>query len=430
MKHFNITDYVDDFKTLPLASIYSFQDPNEQLDTLNNLILECIERHAPLVKAKFTSPPAPWMKQLDIADLRKTGTIIATWHIILQLKKIGQNLEISAINQNQKSKRQRQLFTKKKLSSKNSKEIWKVVHRILKPNDNTLKVDTNKLNKYSNDTATRLVSRKSMSKKELTGLIDSFNDKENAFQLQQVTYENTERCIKMTRNDCSTGSYHILATFIKPVSQFLVSPITFIINNFIKINQFPDIWTLARISPIPKIQLPVELKDYRPVSILPILSKADERVVLEQITDFIEKKLIYHHYQSGYRKNHSTTILLVKLRDDIKEALKASEITLAVFTHYSKAFDNIDFSVLIKKIHTLNLTDRRHFVQIDSNISNILYTNFGVTQGSILGPFFNLCVADMKSILNGSKCIQYADDSTIYRSWTKKKNRQMFKRNR
>ena len=110
--------------------------------------------------------------------------------------------------------------------------------------------------------------------------------------------------------------------------------------------------------------------------------------------------------------------------------MKASEITLeVVFIDYSKAFDTIDFSVLIRKMHTLNfskrflywifsyLTDRRHFVKIDSNISNTLHTNFGVPQGSILGHvLFNLCVADMKSILNGSKHIQYADDSTIYRS--------------
>ena len=92
----------------------------------------------------------------------------------------------------------------------------------MKTNDNTLKVDTNKLNKYFSDTEARLVSRKSMSKKELTSLIDSFNDKENAFQLQPATYENIEKCIKMIRNDCSTGYDHIPATVIKPVSEFLV----------------------------------------------------------------------------------------------------------------------------------------------------------------------------------------------------------------
>ena len=115
-------------------------------------------------------------------------------------------------------------------------------------------VDTNKLNKYFNENAARLVSRKSMSKKELTSLIDSFNDKENAFQLQLVIYENIENYITMVQNDYSAGYDHIPASFLKPVSEFLVSPITFIISNFIKINQFPDIWKLARISPIPNYQ--------------------------------------------------------------------------------------------------------------------------------------------------------------------------------
>ena len=92
----------------------------------------------------------------------------------------------------------------------------------------------------------------------------------------------------------------------------------------------------------------MELEDYRPVSILPILSKIYERVVLEQITNFIEKKLIYHHYQFGYRKNYWTTTLLAKLQDDIKKAMKASEIIFTVFTDYSKAFDTTDFFILIK----------------------------------------------------------------------------------
>ena len=208
------------------------------------------------------------MKQLDIAELQKKRD---NYRFLAHHSPAEENwAKFRDIRNKLKSKikETKTAFYKKILSSKNCKEIWKVVHRILKPNDNTLKVDTNKLNKYFNDTTARLVSRKSVNKKESTSLIYSFNDKENAFQLQPVTYENIEKCMKMIRNDCSSGYDHIPASFIKPIFEFLVSPINFIINNFIKINQFPDIWELARISPIPKMQLPVEIKDYRPVSIL------------------------------------------------------------------------------------------------------------------------------------------------------------------
>ena len=142
-------------------------------------------------------------------------------------------------------------------------------------------------------------------------------------------------------------------------------------------NNFPNALKTASISPIPKITRPVELKDYRPVSILPVLSKVFEKLVLQQLAVFIERESVYHQYQSGYRNNHSTATLLLKLHDDIKKAMKISEVTIAIFTGYSKAFDTIDFSILLNKMHTRNfskhflywifnfLTDRRHFVKID-----------------------------------------------------------------
>ena len=127
----------------------------------------------------------------------------------------------------------------------------------------------------------------------------------------------------------------------------------------------------------------MELKDYGLDSILPVLSKVHEKLVLQQLAVFIERESVYHQYQSGYRNNHSTATLLLKLHDDIKKAMKSSEVTIAIFTDSSKAFDTTHFSILIKKMDTLNfskrflywifnyLRDRRHFVQIDSSISDI-----------------------------------------------------------
>ena len=71
MKNLNTKEYYTDFSTLPLSTIYSFDNSDDQLALLNKLILDCIGRYAPLKRTKFTRPPAPWMKQLDIIELRK-----------------------------------------------------------------------------------------------------------------------------------------------------------------------------------------------------------------------------------------------------------------------------------------------------------------------------------------------------------------------
>ena len=109
-----------------------------------------------------------------------------------------------------------------------------------------------------------------------------------SFKLQRVTYNNIVKSLKSLGNDCSTGYDNILVSFTKPIAEYIASPLTFIINNLIEESKFPDQWKIAHISPIPKVNNPTQLKDYRPISILPILSKAFEKQVLHQITDFIE----------------------------------------------------------------------------------------------------------------------------------------------
>ena len=70
MKPFDLNGYINDFKALPFFLDYSFDDSYDQLNTPNKLITDCIDRHAPLVKTKFIRPPAPWIKQLGIAELQ------------------------------------------------------------------------------------------------------------------------------------------------------------------------------------------------------------------------------------------------------------------------------------------------------------------------------------------------------------------------
>ena len=90
-------------------------------------------------------------------------------------------------------------------------------------------------------------------------------------------------------NDCSTGFETIPVKYLKLVSEYIASPITNIINNCIKINSFPKMWKIARTLPIAKVKVPTKPSDYRPVSVLPVLSKVFERINLNQVKQFIDK---------------------------------------------------------------------------------------------------------------------------------------------
>ena len=95
------------------------------------------------------------------------------------------------------------------------------------------------------------------------------------------------------------------------------------------------------------------------ISILPVLSKIYEKVILKQLFDCIERTSICNSTQSGFQKGYSTQTIVLKFRDDIQKALNKNEMTMSVFIDYSKAFGTIQHQTLIKKLANLNFNSKK-----------------------------------------------------------------------
>lgn len=229
--------------------------------------------------------------------------------------------------------------------------------------------------------------------------------------------------IKTSSEGVDNINVFIIKLFLNRISGVL----THIINLSFEKNKFPSRWKYAIITPIPKLPVPLKASDFRPISLLTTLSKILEKIASKQISKYLNMYNLFDPYQSAYRENHSTTTALLKITEDILDAMDDSEITLLILLDFSKAFDTVNHRLLIEKLRILGfeddscrwmlsyLSDRYQMVKIGNEKSAFTLMQNGVPQGSILGPLlFLILVSDMrKCIWNGSYHM-YADDTQLY----------------
>lgn len=244
----------------------------------------------------------------------------------------------------------------KALLSNKSKQVWRMVHRVLHPCRQPLRFDPDKLNLHFATTARRTLDVEWTNEDELFQFIRGLTDKEGAFHLESVTQREVLRTLKQLRSDCSNGPDQLPARFVKLAAGCMADPLTTIINNCISKLYFPHVWKIARVSPIPKVDTPVSDDHLRPVSILPILSKVFEKLVASQMTDFCTRESLLRDTISSFRKGHSTSTVLLGIRDDLLSAMKRKEVTLMVLADFSKAFDTVCFKTAITKLHHLGFS--------------------------------------------------------------------------
>ncbi|CAH2096615.1 unnamed protein product [Euphydryas editha] len=131
-----------------------------------------------------------------------------------------------------------------------------------------------------------------------------------------------------------------------PLIDILCPIITFMFNFSISTSTFPSTWKDADIIPLPKKSNPTTISEYRPISILPFLSKALERLVHQQLSHFLLKYNLLNPFQSGFHPGHSTTTALVKITEDIRSNMDNQRVTVLTLLDFSNTFNTVDFELL------------------------------------------------------------------------------------
>ena len=185
---------------------------------------------------------------------------------------------------------------------------------------------------------------------------------------------------------------------IKLVKLDILPAVTHIINLSISSKEYPVAWKRSKVIPLHKKEDLLNPKNYRPVAIIPILSKVMERVVFNQMVAFITENKLIHPNHHAYRANHNTITALLQMYDGWLDSLEKGEMAGVCFLDMSAAFDIVDHKLLIKKLELYGfdagmlswvlsyLSERQQCVSIDGCLSRLQHVHHGVPQGSILGP--------------------------------------------
>ena len=212
---------------------------------------------------------------------------------------------------------------------------------------------------------------------------------------------------------------------LKLSKEGLHKPLTRLINLSLTLGQYPSCWEMANVLPLFKKDNRQVKSNYRPVSLLPCISKLCEKIVFIELYKFLEKSNFFYRYQSGFRPGDSTVMQLTYIVQKIYNDIEEGHEVRVLFLDISKAFDKVWHIGLLAKLKSVGirgslynwfgsyLIDRYQRVTIQGVNSNWGKIEAGVPQGSVLGPLlFLIYINDLPQGIS-SDCFLFADDSFL-----------------
>ena len=337
------------------------KNTNEATIELTKTIRETLDVHAPFIEInpKEKNVYIPWYNELKEKikikkELLKDSRTYGRNFFKERLKKIT-----NIITFLKKFLKQKYILEELEKAGEDPKKIWKVINFLVGKKETPEKIEPeelnqNKVNKYNEFFATIGINIE----KELNTNMNYINEKNfdfPAFKFENETTENIEKIIDRIKTDVATGMDNIPSKIIKNTKSILSPYLTKIINLSFETKTFPDILKNAIIKPIFKKDDKNDISNYRPISILPVISKIFERATLNQLIEYFEKYDLINCFQHAYRKFHGTVTCLFELLNEIYHLIDIKKKVAIVSLDLSKAFDTINHTLLLKKLKSFNL---------------------------------------------------------------------------
>ncbi len=346
-------------------------------------------------------------------ELFKTKLSNPTEHNIIQYKNF--NRMLTKLMRTAKTQYYSQLIEDNKL---NMKKMWQILNKSIgKQNDkstlpssftinNVQTSDKHKItegfNKYFSEIGFKTSQNVPISPQNYTHYLP--DPVVHSMYLEPITENTVILTAQKLKSKLSSGHDDISTKLLKATIDIICIPLAHIINVSFESGIVPNQLKIAKVVPVYKASDETSLNNYRPISLLPAISKLIEKIMFDKVMGFLTSHNILYLHQYGFRPKHSTIHPIIHFLNHCAEANNEHnpEFTLAIFCDLSKAFDVINHEILLHKLNRYGirgivnqwfqnyLNDRKQFVEIQKTQSSLLDIMCGVPQGSILGPLLYL----------------------------------------
>lgn len=424
--------------------VMSESDPNKAFEMFYSTYAYYFELVFPIKKIKsgnITQKRSNWIttdiKQYSLMKRQVKTDITEAKRLNLSTVELNARFKYLCNKMKSLVKQAKQNFYNEKISKSTNKmkACWDVIHELTKPN-----VSKSAINEIRNQQGTIVSEHREIAdclNNFFVNVADGLNLKGPSFDLHLERIEKSiylypcdqqelTSIISKLKNKASCGWDNISSSVIKRSFQVVLEPLIYIVNGCLSQGVFPQMLKEAVVVPIYKKDDPLDLNNYRPISLLTIFSKIFERVIYGRLVMFLSKHSIITPEQHGFVRERSIDQACFKAFVEVFDALNSCERAAVVFLDLSKAFDTIDIDLLLYKLEYYGvrgtplkllesyLTQREQCTKLPNNVfSQKRKLTRGVPQGSILGPLlFILYINELpKQVLQ--KMVLFADDATI-----------------